>query len=124
MKVPVDDGPGKVNFALMDQNGPENAWSCKALITMLWFHSGLVVLSGSWLTLVLGPGCPLVGLDGPGIGKGLPEDLVLVLDTDGLVSAAGWSCNDLIPMGILLCLCEGVFLMGIGMLWTWGQLVV
>ena len=23
MKVPVDDGPGKIKFALMDQNGPE-----------------------------------------------------------------------------------------------------
>ena len=70
---------------------------------------------------MLGPGCPLVGLDGPGMGKSLPEDLVLVLEvgTDGLVSVAGWSCNDLIPMGILLCLCEGIFLMDIGMLWTW-----
>ena len=79
---------------------------------------------------MLGPGCPLVGLDGPGIGKSLPEDLVLVLEVevDGLVSTAGWSCNDLIPMGILLCLCEGIFLMDIGMLWTWrvvlGHLVV
>ena len=45
--------------------------------------------------------------------------LVLEVGTDGLVSTAGWSCDDLIPMGILLCLCEGVFLMDIGMLWTW-----
>ena len=93
----------------------------QALIPMLWLHLGLGVLSGSWQTLVLGPGCPLVGLNGPGIGKSLPEDLVLVLEVevDGLVSIAGWSCKDLIPMGILLCLCEGIFLMVIGMLGTW-----
>ena len=62
-----------------------------------------------------------MGLDGPGTGKSLPEDLVVVLnvEVDGLVSAAGWSCNDLIPMGILLCLCESIFLIDIGMLWTW-----
>ena len=88
---------------------------------MLWFHLGLGVLSGGRLTLVLGLDCPLVGLDCPGIGKSLPEDLVVVLEVevDGLVSTAEWSCNDLIPMGILLCLCEGIFLMDIGMLWTW-----
>ena len=70
---------------------------------------------------MLGLGCPLVGLDGPKIGKSLPEDLVVVLEVegDGLVSAVGWSCNDLIPNGILLCPCEGIFLMDIGMLWTW-----
>ena len=40
---------------------------------------------------MFGLGCPLVGLDGPGIGKSLPEDLVVVLEVgvDGLVSAAG-----------------------------------
>ena len=39
------------------------------------------------------------------------EDLVAVLedDVDCLVSD-GWSCKDLIPMGILLCLVEGIFL--------------
>ena len=88
---------------------------------MLLVHLGLGVLSGCLLTLVPGPGCPLVGLDGPGIGKSLPEDLVVVLEVelDGLVSITGWSCKDPIPMGILLCLCEGIFLMDIGMLWTW-----
>ena len=84
------------------------------------FHSELGVLAGSWLTLVLGLGCTLVGLDGPEIGNSLPEDLV-VLDAgmDGPVSTAEWSWNDLIPMGILLCLCEGIFLMDVGMSWTW-----
>ena len=93
----------------------------QALIPMFWFHLGLDALSGCLMTLTLGLGCPLVGLDGPGIGKSVPEDLVVVLEVevDGLVSVAGWSCKDLIPMGILLCLCEGIFLMVIGMLGTW-----
>ena len=76
-------------------------------------YSGLGVLSAGVLTSV-------VGLDGPVIGKVLPKDLV-VLDagTDGLVSSGEWSCKDLIPMGILLCLCEGIFLKVVGILWTW-----
>ena len=113
----------------MDWNGPEKVWKyshkmhglAKCWFQCFWFHLGLGVLSGCLLTLVPGLGCPLVGLDGPGIGKSLPEDLVVVLEVevDGLVSFAGWSYNDLIPVGILLCLCEGIFLMVIGMLWTW-----
>ena len=77
---------------------------------MLFVHLGLGVLSGCLLTLVLGPSCPLVGLEGPGMVKSVPEDLVVVLevDVDGLVSI-GWSCKDLIPIGILLCLFEGIF---------------
>ena len=83
-------------------------------------YSGLGVLSGSMLKSVLGLGCPLVGLDGPVIGISLPEDLVVLeAGTDGPVSTGEWSWKDLIPMGILLCLCEGVFLMGVGILWTW-----
>ena len=78
-------------------------------------YSGLGVLSGGMLTSVLGVGCPLVGLDGPVIGMGLPEDLVVLeAGTDGLVSTGEWSCKHLIPMGILLCLCEGIFLRGVG----------
>ena len=52
--------------------------------------------------------------------KSVHEDLVVVLEAevDGLVSV-GWSCKDLIPMGILLCLFEGIFLMVVGMLGTW-----
>ena len=48
------------------------------------------------------------------------EDLVAVLedDVDCLVSD-GWSCKDLIPMGILLCLVEGIFLRVRGKLETW-----
>ena len=48
------------------------------------------------------------------------EDLVAVLedDVDCLVSD-GWSCKDLIPMGILLCLVEGIFPRVRGMLQTW-----
>ena len=48
------------------------------------------------------------------------EDLVVVLkvDVNGLVSIE-WSCKDLIPIGILLCLFEGIFLMVVGMLETW-----
>ena len=76
---------------------------CKALQSIVVnarFHSGLGVLSGNWLTLVLGLGSPLVGLDGPEIGKRLPKGLV-VLDagTDGPVSTAEWSCNDLTLWG-------------------------
>ena len=129
MKVPVDDGPGIVNYALIDWNGPENGlkmqlqdtWSCKALFSML-FYLGLGVLSGCLLTLTLtlGPGCPLVGLGGPGMVESVLEDLVVVLEVvvDGLVSIE-WSCKDLIPIGILLCLVEGIFLMVVGMLETW-----
>ena len=86
---------------------------------MLLVHLGLGVLSGC-LLLVLGLGCPLVGLDGPGMVKSVLEDLVVVLevDVDGLVSIE-WSCKDLIPIGILLCLFEGIFLMVVGMLGTW-----
>ena len=78
-----------------------------------------VILSGDMLMSVLGLGCPLVGLDGPVVGIVLPKDLV-VLDagTDGLVSIGEWSCKDLIPMGILLCLCEGILLIVVGILWT------
>ena len=83
-------------------------------------YSGLGVLSRSMLTLVLGLGCPLVGLDGPVIGISLPEDLVVLeAGTYGPVSTGEWSWNDLISVGILLCLCEGLFLMGVGILWTW-----
>ena len=83
-------------------------------------YSGLGFLSSTMLTLVLGLGCPLVGLGGPVIGISLPEDLVVLkAGTDGPVSTGEWSWNDLIPMGILLCLCEGIFLMGVGILWTW-----
>ena len=48
------------------------------------------------------------------------EDLVVVLedDVDCFVSD-GWSCKDLIPMGILLCLIEGIFLRVRGKLETW-----
>ena len=62
----------------------------------------------------------MVGLGGPVMGTVLPEDLV-VLETgsDGPVSNEIWSCKDLFPMGILLCLCEGIFLMVVGILWTW-----
>ena len=83
-------------------------------------YSGLGVLSGSMLTSVLGLGCPLVGLDGPVICINLPEDLVVLeAGTDGPVSTGEWSWKDLIPMGILLSLCEGIFLRGVGILWTW-----
>ena len=84
------------------------------------FHVGLGVLSGCLLTLTLGPGCPLVGLGGPGMVKSVLEDLVVVLEVvvDGLVSIE-WSCKDLIPIGILLSLFEGIFLMVVGMLETW-----
>ena len=83
-------------------------------------YSGLDVLSSGMLTFVLGLGCPWVGLDGPVIGVSLPEDLVVLeAGTDGPVSTVEWSWNDLIPMGILLCLCEGIFLMDVGILWTW-----
>ena len=61
-------------------------------------YSGLAVLSAGVLTSV-------VGLDGPVIGTGLPEDLVVLeAGSDGLVSNEVWSCKDLIPMEILLCL--------------------
>ena len=57
----------------------------------------------------------VVGLDGPVIGTVLPEDLVVLeAGSDGPVSNVEWSCKDLIPMGILLCLCEGIFLMVVG----------
>ena len=59
----------------------------------------------------------MVGLDGPVIRTVLPEDLEA--GSDGPVSNEVWSCKDLFPMGILLCLCEGIFLMGVGILWTW-----
>ena len=51
------------------------------------------------------------------------EDLVAVLedDVDCLVSG-GWSCKDLIPMGILFCLVEGIFLRPGD--WSCGQLVL
>ena len=75
-------------------------------------YSGLDVLSSGMLTSV-------VGLDGPVIGIGLPKDFaVLEAGTDGLVSIGEWSWKELIPMGILLCLCEGIFLRVVGMLWT------
>ena len=83
-------------------------------------YSGLGVLSSGMLTSVLGLGCPLVGLDGPVVCVGLPEDLVVLeAGTDGPVSTGEWSWKDLIPVGILLCLCEGIFLRGVGILWTW-----
>ena len=68
----------------------------------------------------VGTGCPLVGLDGSEIGISLPEDLVVLeAETDGPVSTGEWSWNDLILMEILLCLCESIFLMDAGILWTW-----
>ena len=45
--------------------------------------------------------------------------MVLEAGTDGPVSSGEWSWKDLIPVGILLYLSEGVFLMGVGILWTW-----
>ena len=54
------------------------------------------------------------------IGISLSEDLVVLeAGTDGPVSTGEGSWKDLIPMGILLCLCEGIFLRGVGILWTW-----
>ena len=86
------------------------------------FYLGRGVLSGCLLTLTLtlGPGGPLVGQGGPGMVESVLEDLVVVLEVvvDGLVSIE-WSCKDLIPIGILLCLFEGIFLMVVGMLETW-----
>ena len=62
----------------------------------------------------------VVGLGGPVIGTVLPVDLVVLkAGSDGLVSNEAWSWKDLIPMGILLCLCEGIFLKVVGTLWTW-----
>ena len=62
----------------------------------------------------------MVGLDGPVIRTVLPEGwMVLEAGSDGPVSDAEWSCNDLFPMGILLCLCEGIFLMVLGTCGTW-----
>ena len=127
MIVPVGGGPGMFKYALMDQNGPEKVQKyCSRMhgLAKHWLQCfGLLrpgFLSGHWLTVVLELGCSLVGLDGPEIGRSLPEDLV-VLDVgmDGPVSAAEWSCKHLIPMGILLCLCEGIFLLDVGILWTW-----
>ena len=71
----------------MFKNIVARLWSCKALIPMLLVHLGLGVLSGCLLILVLGPGCPLVGLGGPGMVKSVPEDLLVVLEVvvDGLV---------------------------------------
>ena len=62
----------------------------------------------------------VVGLDGPVIWTVLPEDqMVLEAGSDGPVSTEVWSCKDLIPMGILLCLCEGIFLVVVGISGTW-----
>ena len=62
----------------------------------------------------------VIGLDGPVIGTVLPEDLVfLEAGSDGPVTNEVWSCKDLFPMGILLCLCEGIFLMVLGIFWPW-----
>ena len=62
----------------------------------------------------------VVGLDGAVMGTVLPEDLVVLeAGSDGPVSDVEWSCKDLIPMGILLCLCEGIFLMVVGIFGTW-----
>ena len=73
----------------------------------------LVDLSTGLLTSV-------VGLDVPGVGTVLPEDLVVLeAGSDGPVSDEVWSCKDLFPMGILLCLCEGIFLKVLGIFWTW-----
>ena len=76
---------------------------------------GLDVLSGGMLASL----ASVVGLDGPVIRTVLPEDLVVLeAGSDGPVSDEVWSCKDLFPMGILLCLCEGIFLRVVGIWWT------
>ena len=67
-----------------------------------------VVLSADLLVSV-------VELDGPGSRTVLSEDLVVLeAGLDGLGIWVGWSWNDLFPMGNLICFCEGIFLMLLG----------
>ena len=97
--VPVGVGPGMFKYALLDQMVLKRFESAVARYMVLQsiavnakVYLGLGVLSGSMLTLVLGPGCPWVGLDGPGVGRSLPEDLVVLeAGTDGPVSTGEWS---------------------------------
>ena len=116
-------GPGMFEYALLDCNGPEMVQMYHGKTCGLVKHYsqctkgllGLDVLSGGLLASL----ASVVGPDGPVRGVGLPVDLVVLeAETDGLVSLGEWSWKDLIPMGILLCLCEGIFLMVVGMLWT------
>ena len=62
-----------------------------------------------------------MGPDGPVRGVDVPADLVVLEGvTGGPVSLCEWSCKDLIPMGILLYLIEGIFLMVLGRWMTFG----
>ena len=65
--VPVGVGPGKFKNTLLDENGREmvqitvaRRMVLQSIAVNVKVYSGLGVLSGSMLTFVLGPGCPLV----------------------------------------------------------------
>ena len=71
----------------------------------------------------------VVELDGPGSRTILPEDLVVLeAGLDGPGICVGRSQNDLFPMGNLIYLCEGIFLvlLAISVIWdvvgqtSWG----